>query len=179
MHSSEAYWWTKAGRLSGVAYVDRDSKTEVEVYAKVIVLAPSCVETAHIMLNSRSRHWPTGIANSSGQIGRNLCDHLYGCPGYGCLPQLIGQPPTRDKHRWFYRRLAAALAESQESAGGEVYPRLLNLHRWRLSNIPRILSSIGGLWRSNTNARSTATTPLQSPRKSRLLLCLAPPTTWT
>ena len=84
----------ESGKASGVAYVDRNSKREVEVYAKVIVLAPSCLETAHIMLNSRSRHWPTGIANSSGQIGRNLCDHLYGCPGYGCLPQLIGQPPT-------------------------------------------------------------------------------------
>lgn len=60
------------------------------------MLAASCVETAHIMLNSRSRHWPTGIANSSGQVGRNLCDHLYGCPGYGYLPQLVGQRPTPD-----------------------------------------------------------------------------------
>ena len=80
----------------GVAYVDRTTKTEVEVYAKVVVLAASCVETAHIMLNSKSRHWPTGIANSSGQLGRNLCEHLYGSPGYGYLPQLLGQPATPD-----------------------------------------------------------------------------------
>jgi choline dehydrogenase-like flavoprotein len=84
------------GRATGVAYVDRKTRREVEVYGKVVVLAASCVETAHIMLNSRSRHWPTGIANSSGQVGRNLCDHLYGCPGYGYLPQLVGQPPTPD-----------------------------------------------------------------------------------
>ena len=84
------------GLATGVAYVDRKTRREVEVYGKVVVLAASCVETAHIMLNSRSRHWPTGIANSSGQVGRNLCDHLYGCPGYGCLPQLVGQPPTPD-----------------------------------------------------------------------------------
>ena len=71
-------------------------RQEVEVYAKVVVLAASCVETAHIMLNSKSRHWPTGIANSSGQLGRNLCEHLYGCPGYGYLPQLLGQPATPD-----------------------------------------------------------------------------------
>ena len=71
-------------------------KREVEVYAKVVVLAASCVETAHIMLNSKSRHWPTGIANSSGQLGRNLCEHLYGSPGYGYLPQLLGQPPAPD-----------------------------------------------------------------------------------
>jgi choline dehydrogenase-like flavoprotein len=84
------------GMARGVAYVDRATKQEVEVYAKVVVLAASCVETAHIMLNSRSSHWPTGIANSSGQLGRNLCDHLYGNPGSGFLPQLLGHKPTPD-----------------------------------------------------------------------------------
>lgn len=85
-----------AGMAKGVAYIDRATRKEVEVYAKVVVLAASCVETAHIMLNSKSRFWPTGIANSSGQLGRNLCDHLYGTPGYGYLPQLLGQPATPD-----------------------------------------------------------------------------------
>ena len=84
------------GAAKGVAYIDRGTRQEVEVYARVVVLAASCVETAHIMLNSTSRHWPTGIANSSGQLGRNLCDHLYGCPGYGYIPRLLGQPATPD-----------------------------------------------------------------------------------
>ena len=84
------------GHAKGVAYVDRANRAEVEVYAKVVVLAASCVETAHIMLNSRSGHWPTGIANSSGELGRNLCDQLYGSPGYGYLPRLVGQPPAPD-----------------------------------------------------------------------------------
>ncbi|MEN3332822.1 MAG: hypothetical protein V7641_2187, partial [Blastocatellia bacterium] len=81
---------------AGVAYVERDSKQEVEVYAKVVILAASCVETARIMLNSKSRHWPAGIANSSGQVGRNLCDHLYGGTGNGYLPHLLGQPSFPD-----------------------------------------------------------------------------------
>ena len=66
------------------------------MYAKVIVVAASCITTAQIMLNSRSRHWPTGIANSSGQLGKNLCDHLYGTSGYGYIPQLLGQPSFPD-----------------------------------------------------------------------------------
>ncbi len=84
------------GRAQGVAYVDRDTKQEVEVYGKAVVVGASCVETARIMLNSKSRHWPTGIANSSGQLGRNLCDHLYGSAAYGYLPQLLGQPSFPD-----------------------------------------------------------------------------------
>ena len=84
------------GRASGVAYIDRDSKQEVEVHAKAVVVAASCVESARILLNSKSRHWPTGIANSSGQAGRNLCDHLYGTTARGYFPQLLGQPSFPD-----------------------------------------------------------------------------------
>ena len=84
------------GRASGIAYIERESRQEVEVHSKVVVLAASCCETAKIMLNSKSRHWPTGIANSSGQLGRNLSDHLYGNPGHGYVPRLLGQPSRPD-----------------------------------------------------------------------------------
>jgi choline dehydrogenase-like flavoprotein len=84
------------GQARGVAYIDRATGQEAEVYGRVVVLAASCVETAHIMLNSQSRHWPAGIANSSGQLGRHLCDHLYGTPVYGYMPQLLGQPSRPD-----------------------------------------------------------------------------------
>ena len=84
------------GRVKGVAYVDRATREEREVYGRAVVMAASTVETAHIMLNSKSRLWPTGIANSSGQLGRNLCDHLYGTSAYGYVPQLFGQPSFPD-----------------------------------------------------------------------------------
>src|SRR5207248_5642001 len=62
-----------------------------------VIVAASCVETARILLNSKSRHYPAGIANSSGQVGRNLCDHLYGTTGSGYLPHLLGQPSFPDR----------------------------------------------------------------------------------
>jgi choline dehydrogenase-like flavoprotein len=84
------------GMARGAAYVDRLTRQEVEVYGKAVVVAASCVASAHIMLNSKSRHWPSGIANSSGQLGRNLCDQLYGTTAYGYLPQLLGTPSFPD-----------------------------------------------------------------------------------
>ncbi len=84
------------GHAKGVAYIDRKTKQEVEVYAKAVVVAASCIESARILLNSKSRHWPDGIANSSGQAGRNLCDHMYGTIGRGYFPQLLGQPSFPD-----------------------------------------------------------------------------------
>jgi choline dehydrogenase-like flavoprotein len=86
----------QGGQASGVAYIDRNTGQELEVYARAIVIAASCLETTRIMLNSKSRHWPTGIANSSGQLGRNLCDHMYGIAASGYLPQLLGQPSFPD-----------------------------------------------------------------------------------
>jgi len=84
------------GRASGVAYIDRESRQEYEVLGRAVVVAASCIESARIMLNSKSRHWPNGIANSSGQLGHNLCDHLYATTASGYLPQLLGQPSFPD-----------------------------------------------------------------------------------
>ncbi len=84
------------GMAKGVAYIDRKTNQEAEVFARAVVVAASCLESARIMLNSKSRHWPNGIANSSGQLGRNLCDHLYGESASGYLPQLLGQPSFPD-----------------------------------------------------------------------------------
>jgi choline dehydrogenase-like flavoprotein len=84
------------GQASGVAYTDRQSRQEREVFGRTVIIAASCLATTHIMLNSKSRHWPTGIANSSGKLGHNLCDHLYGTSASGYLPQLLGQPSFPD-----------------------------------------------------------------------------------
>ena len=66
-------------------------------------------------IRSRS-HWPDGIANSSGQLGRNLCDHLYGESANGHLPQLLGQPSFPDNVSASDDCMDAALAESRETA---------------------------------------------------------------
>ncbi len=84
------------GRAKGVSYIDRQTNRDVEVRGRAVVVAASCIASARLMLNSKSRHWPTGIANSSGQLGRNLCDHIYGDSGHGYLPQLLGQPSFPD-----------------------------------------------------------------------------------
>jgi len=84
------------GRAKGVAYIQRETKKEIHVFARAVILAAGNSETTRIMLNSKSPQFPNGVANSSGQLGKNLCDHLYGTTVYGALPQLFGQPPFPD-----------------------------------------------------------------------------------
>ncbi|MGH9898231.1 MAG: GMC family oxidoreductase N-terminal domain-containing protein, partial [Pyrinomonadaceae bacterium] len=56
------------GKANGVAFVDRVTFKEEEVYAKVIVVAASTLESTRILLNSKSRQFPKGIGGSSGVL---------------------------------------------------------------------------------------------------------------
>lgn len=44
--------------------------------AKVVVLAAGALATPALLLNSRSGDWPSGLANGSDMVGRNLMRHL-------------------------------------------------------------------------------------------------------
>ena len=58
------------GRANGATFIDRQSKREYHVNARVVVLGASCLESTRILLNS-------GIANSSGVLGHYLFDQFY------------------------------------------------------------------------------------------------------
>lgn len=65
------------GRVNAVHFVDRRTRREYTVPAKVLVLGASTLESTRLMLNSRSSRFPTGLANSSGVLGRYLFDQFY------------------------------------------------------------------------------------------------------
>jgi len=83
------------GLAQGVSYVDKNSRKDVEVRAKIVVLAASCCETARILLNSRSSSFPNGLANSSGLVGRGIMDTV-GSSVSGYLPFLQDLPPHNE-----------------------------------------------------------------------------------
>jgi len=62
------------GLANGVSYIDKSSGADEHVRAKVVVLAASAMESARLLLNSRSSQFPNGLANSSGIVGKYLTD---------------------------------------------------------------------------------------------------------
>jgi choline dehydrogenase-like flavoprotein len=64
----------KEGRVVAARYVNGDGR-ETEQKASVFVLAAHAVESARLLLLSSSALYPDGLANSSGQVGRNFMEH--------------------------------------------------------------------------------------------------------
>jgi choline dehydrogenase-like flavoprotein len=87
------------GRARGVAFVDRKTKREYEAYGKLVVLGASTLESTRILLNSKSRFYPNGLANSSGVLGRYLHDHTWGVSFTGFAPQLKGREIVNEDGR--------------------------------------------------------------------------------
>jgi choline dehydrogenase-like flavoprotein len=73
------------GRPDGVLYFDTNLRL-VRQPARIIIVAASATETPRLLLNSSSRWFPKGLANSSGWVGRNLMGHI--------SPQVFGMFDT-------------------------------------------------------------------------------------
>lgn len=65
------------GRVTGVVYVDPEGKTQRQK-ARLVSVACNSIESPRLLLNSASSMFPDGLANSSGQVGRNYMRHTTG-----------------------------------------------------------------------------------------------------
>ena len=64
------------GRATGVEYFDADDHRQ-ELRADLVVVSGSAIESARLLLNSKSRLFPNGLGNRYDWVGRNLQGHTY------------------------------------------------------------------------------------------------------
>jgi choline dehydrogenase-like flavoprotein len=84
-----------SGKAIGVHYVDKVTRIDSIAKARVVILSASTCETARILLNSKSTLFPNGLANSSGQVGKNLTDSVGSSLG-GHIPAMESLPPYNE-----------------------------------------------------------------------------------
>ena len=60
-----------AKKITKVHYYDKDLKSH-EVRAKIFVVAGQAIESSRLLLNSKNKVFPNGMANNNGQVGKNL-----------------------------------------------------------------------------------------------------------
>jgi choline dehydrogenase-like flavoprotein len=96
---SEVLVDTNTGKARGVAFVDTVTARNYEAKAKVVLLAASTLESARLMLLSKSRLYPNGIGNSSGHVGHNFCEHVMGPHVTALVKEKVGAKRTLDDGR--------------------------------------------------------------------------------
>lgn len=69
---------TVDGKARSVVYFDAEGR-ENEIPARAVVVAGNAVETPRLLLLSKSRLFPDGLANSSGLVGKYFTEHLAVC----------------------------------------------------------------------------------------------------
>ena len=77
------------GNVSGVSYFDHNGgkPRRQTARAKMVIVSAGAIESARLLLNSRSALHPAGLGNEHDQVGRNLQGHLY--------PRAYGISPTK------------------------------------------------------------------------------------
>lgn len=94
-------------RVTGVEFRKPDGGSDV-VEAKALVLGCSSIETARHLLLNTSRRFPNGLANGSGQVGRNLTSH-FGITVIGYYPDLAHRQAKADEGTGYYHSLLTGL----------------------------------------------------------------------
>ena len=116
-----------SGKATGIRYVDRLNRAAREVRGKVVVLCAQSLESVRILLNSATRQFPNGLANSSGVLGHYLMDHF---SGFGASGVMLGAdrrvwfgPPRRPTGTYIarFRNLTDRRADYIRGFGYEVY----------------------------------------------------------
>ena len=61
----------------GVRVIDTITHENLEFYAKIIFCCAGTMPTTGILLKSKSKRFPNGLGNDSGELGHNIMDHHF------------------------------------------------------------------------------------------------------
>ena len=120
-------------RVTGVRFLHRVTHEEGEVQARCVAVACACVQSVGLLLMSRSRLYPHGLANSSGQLGRHYIPHFNnGVEGF--LTERIGAPVVNDEgfidHAYLPSFMHARKRDYARSFGMQIYTGIRRTTGW-------------------------------------------------
>ena len=122
-----------SGKATGVHYIDKTNRRDAIAKARVVIIAGGTCETARMLLNSKSRD-KAGLANASGQVGKNLMDSVGTSLG-SHIPSMEDLPPFNEDGAgglhvyspWWlvneHKKLGFARGYHIEMGGGRYMPK--------------------------------------------------------
>ncbi|MGB8325071.1 MAG: GMC family oxidoreductase [Candidatus Acidiferrum sp.] len=89
-------------RVTGIRVIDAQTKAPLEFKGRIVFLCASTLESARILLNSATPEFPSGLANSSGELGHNVMDHHMGAGASGVMPGHADKIPFGNRPNGIY-----------------------------------------------------------------------------
>jgi choline dehydrogenase-like flavoprotein len=147
------------GKASGVAFTDANTGKSYEVKGRVVMLAASTLESARLLLLSKSRQHANGLGNSSGHVGHNFCEHLMGPGVTGLAKDLVGKPRTLDDGRpggFYLARFRNLAQKSPRFIRGYGFEGASGLGMFGGAAAARRLPGFGKAWKKEVRAHAGA-----------------------
>ena len=142
-------------KAAGIEYMDGQGNTG-KVTAKALVLACNSIETPRHLLLNKTAEFPNGLANGSGQVGRNLTSH-FGLTVTGFFPELVNRDASDDDGTDYYHGLLTALYWDKPHPAFEGTYQVqcgsgLNPHRLGIRTVP----GYGATWKRRVRELNVA-----------------------
>ena len=148
-------------RATGVRYLHRVHQREGEVRGRVVVVACACVQSVALLMMSKSRRYPTGLANSSGQLGRHFIPHFTG--GIECvLDDLRGKTATNDEGFLDHAYLPSFMHTNKKRGYARSFGAQFNYQNRRFAGWAKTLPGFGKAYKDGGQGRVSGV-----PRSSR------------
>ena len=75
------------GKASGVRIIDAETKEKLFFEAEIIFCCASAIASTSILMQSKSKRFPNGLGNDSGELGHNIMDHHLGVGAYAIVDE--------------------------------------------------------------------------------------------
>jgi choline dehydrogenase-like flavoprotein len=138
-------------RATGVRYLHRVHQQEGEIRGRSVVVACACVQSIALLLMSKSRRYPTGLANSSGQLGRHFIPHFTG--GIECvLDGLRGKAVTNDEGFLDHAYLPSFKHTDTKRGYARSFGAQLNYQNRRLVGWAKTIGGFGRAFKASVKA---------------------------
>lgn len=95
----------KSGKVTGVVYADAEGHQHMQK-TRAVCVAGNSIETPRLLLHSASNQYKEGLANSSGQVGKNYIRHMTG-PVYASFDEPV--------HMWRGTTMASIISDESNN----------------------------------------------------------------
>jgi choline dehydrogenase-like flavoprotein len=138
-------------RATGVRYLHRVHQREGEVRGRYVILACACVQSVALLMMSTSPRYPTGLANSSGHLGRDFIPHFTG--GIDCILEgLRGAKATNDEGFLDHSYLPSFVHRNRARGYARSFGAQLNYQNRRFAGWAKTLGGFGRGYKSAVKA---------------------------